>query len=149
MHIRLETEVDGYYLDVMEGFDLDLFEALKPKVGKMEVVKFTGSKKGNIVSIQFLSPVKAMWVSAITEDGADEQQAYFIDEGIELPFPLKYWQHKHIVKKKTNSKSIIIDDITYKASNGLFTLCMYPALFMSFYLRKKVYKSYFKNPYNQ
>ena len=147
MHIRLETEVDGYYLDVMEGFDLDLFEALKPKVGKMEVVKFTGSKKGDIVSIQFLSPVKAKWVSAITEDGADEQQAYFIDEGIELPFPLKYWQHKHIVKKKTNSKSIIIDDITYKASNGLFTLCMYPALFMSFYPRKKVYKSYFKNPY--
>ena len=45
MTIRLATEVDGYYLDVMNRFDRDLFEALKPPVG-MEVAQFTGSKKG-------------------------------------------------------------------------------------------------------
>ena len=144
MHIRLATEVDGHYLEVMDRFDLDLFEALKPKVGKMEVEQFTGSKKGDIVSINFLSPVKAKWVSEITEDGSDEHQAYFIDEGVTLPFPLKYWQHRHIVKKVAEDKSLIIDDITYKASNGILSLLMYPALFLSFYPRKKVYRRYFK-----
>lgn len=144
MHIRLETEVDGHYLQVMERFDLTLFEALKPKVGKMEVVQFTGSKKGDVVSIRFLSPVKATWVSHITEDGSDAEKAYFIDEGVELPFPLKYWHHKHIVAKKTENSSLIIDDIRYKASNRLLGLLMYPIMYLSFVLRKAVYRAYFK-----
>lgn len=143
MHIRLETEVDGNYLEVMERFDLDLFEALKPAVGKMEVEQFTGSKKGDIVSLRFLSPVNARWVSKITEDGSDEKQAYFIDEGIELPFPLKYWQHRHIVQKVTTERSLIVDDITYRASNGLLSLLMYPVMYLSFYPRKKIYRRYF------
>lgn len=144
MNIRLTTEVDGHYLEVMERFDLDLFEALKPPLGKMEVEEFTGSKKGDVVRIKFLSPVKADWVSDIVEDGADDTEAYFIDEGTTLPFPLAYWRHKHIVQKVSENRSLIIDDMTFKGSNFLLTLFLYPAIFIGFYPRKFIYRKYFK-----
>jgi len=144
MNIRLTTEVDGHYLEVMERFDLDLFEALKPPVGKMEVEEFTGSKKGDVVRIKFLSPVKAEWVSDIVEDGADDNEAYFIDEGSTLPFPLAYWRHKHVVKKVSETRSLIIDDMTFKGINFLFTLFIYPAIFIGFYPRKAIYRKYFR-----
>ncbi len=144
MHIRLKTQVDGHYMEVMQKFDLDLFEALKPKVGKMEVVQFTGSKKGDVVRIKFLRPLKAIWVSHITEDGADEQQAFFVDEGVELPYPLQYWRHIHIVKKVTEDRSLIVDDISFKASNPFLSFLMYPIIYLSFLPRKPVYRAYFK-----
>ena len=69
MKIRLTTEVDGHYQEVMSRFDKKLFEALKPKFGKMEVLEFTGSEKGDVVRLKFLSPIKADWVSDIIEHG--------------------------------------------------------------------------------
>ena len=59
MKIRLTTEVDGHYTEVMSRFDKKLFEALKPKFGKMEVLEFTGSEKGDVVRLRFISPIKA------------------------------------------------------------------------------------------
>ncbi len=145
MKIRLQTEVDGHYQQVMEGFDLDLFEALKPKLGKMDVLEFTGSKKGDIVRLQFTLPIKAEWVSHIVEDGIDDNQAYFVDVGTKLPFPLSDWRHRHIVKKVSENRSLIIDDISFIATNFLFTLLMYPALYFAFAARKKVYRQYFSD----
>lgn len=146
MNLQLSTTVRGNYKAVMARFDRDLFEALKPKQGEMEIVEFTGSKKGDRVHLRFLSPVKADWVSLITEDGADDQQAYFVDEGETLPFPLKYWRHRHIVEKITADTSRIIDDITFKGPNALMTLLLYPAIFLGFYPRKRIYRSYFGRP---
>jgi ligand-binding SRPBCC domain-containing protein len=144
MNIQLKTKVDGNYKTIMEQFDRKLFEALKPKYGKMEIVEFTGSKKDDRVHLRFLSPLKAEWVSRIIEDGEDENQSYFIDEGTTLPFPLASWKHKHIVQKITENTSYIIDDMTFKGINSLFTLFLYPALYIAFYPRKSIYKSYFK-----
>ncbi len=144
MKIRLATEVDGHYQAVMARFDKKLFEALKPKFGKMEVVEFTGSKKGDVVRIKFIRPIKADWVSDIVEHGSDDHMAFFIDIGKTLPFPLAYWRHKHIVQKVSETRSLIIDDMTFKGRNFLFTLILYPALYISFYPRKKVYRKYFK-----
>lgn len=146
MNLQLSTTVRGNYKAVMARFDRDLFEALKPKQGEMEIVEFTGSKKGDRVHLRFLSPIKADWVSLITEDGADDQQAYFVDEGETLPFPLKYWRHRHIVEKITADTSRIIDDITFKGPNALMTLLLYPAIFLGFYPRKRIYRSYFGRP---
>lgn len=144
MHIRLTTQVDGHYQAVMERFDRQLFEALKPNMGEMEIVEFTGSKKGDRVHIRFTSPVQAEWVSVITEDGVDEKEAYFIDEGVQLPFPLAYWQHKHIVQKVTENTSLIIDDITFRGKNKLLTLALYPAIYLGFKPRSRIYQAYFK-----
>ena len=101
MNIQLKTKVDGNYQDIMRLFDRNLFEALKPKNAKMEIVAFTGSKKGDKVHLRFLSPIKAEWISEITEDGENEKETYFIDEGVKLPFPLSSWKHKHVVRKIT------------------------------------------------
>ncbi len=144
MNIKIETEVNGHYLAVMEKFDLTLFEALKPKGADMEIVAFTGSKKGDRVHIRFRSPIKAEWVSLITEDGHNEKEAWFVDEGDTLPFPLSYWKHRHIVRKLSDTKSLIVDDITFKGPNKLMTALMSPGIYAGFYPRKKVYKRFFK-----
>ena len=143
MNLKISTQVNGHYQDVMQQFDRQLFEALKPKGADMEIVAFTGSKKGDQVHIRFNSPVKAEWISHITEDGSNDQEAYFVDEGVKLPFPLKYWRHKHIVRKLTDDTSCIIDDITFEGANFLITSLMYPAIFAGFYPRKKIYQAYF------
>lgn len=143
MKIRLETEVKGNYLEVMERFDLDLFNALKPKGANMEVVKFTGSKKGDLVEIKFHSPIKAQWLSKITDNGSDDSMAYFIDEGEILPFPLKKWKHKHIVEKVSETRCMIVDDIYFSSGNRFFDFFIYPGIFLGFLPRKKVYRRYF------
>jgi len=145
MKLRLKTEVNGDYRGVMARFDRKLFEALIPKYGKMEIEAFTGSKKGDVVRLRFIKPIKSEWVSYIIEHGFDDHQAYFIDEGKKLPFPLSYWRHKHVVQKISETRSLIIDDITFKGNNFLFTILLYPALYVAFYPRKKVYRQYFKH----
>ena len=143
MKIRFETRVKGYYKEVMKRFDRDLFEALKPKQGDMEIVEFTGSEPGDKVHIRFNSPVKAEWISHITEREINEKEAFFTDEGVRLPFPLSYWKHRHVVQKITEDRSCIIDDITFKGSNWLMTQILYPAIFAGFFPRKKIYRNYF------
>ncbi len=143
MNIQLRTKVDGNYQDIMRQFDRNLFEALKPSHADMEIVEFTGSKKGDKVHLRFHSPIKAEWISLITDNGENETESFFIDEGVKLPFPLSYWKHKHIVRKITDSTSYIIDDITFKGPVFFLSWIMYPAIFMGFYPRKKIYKKYF------
>lgn len=143
MRLQLSTKVKGNYKDIMDRFDRQLFEALKPKQGKMEIVEFTGSKKGDRVHLRFLSPIKADWVSDITEDGSNEEEAYFVDEGVKLPFPLTYWKHRHVVRRLSEETSLIIDDISYRGPNSLVSALMYPALWAAFYPRKQVYRDYF------
>ena len=144
MNIKFETKVKGNYKGVIQAFDQQLFEALKPKQGEMEIIEFTGSKKGDRVHVRFLRPIKAEWISLITEDGINEEEAFFVDEGYKLPFPLTYWKHKHIVKKVDENHSLIVDDITYEAKIGVLTWLMYPAVYFGFAQREKVYKAYFE-----
>ncbi len=143
MKVQIKTKVKGDYKTIMHQFDRKLFEALKPRYPKVEIVSFTGSKKGDKVHLRFHSPLKAEWISHITADGEDDQAAFFIDEGVKLPFPLSYWRHKHIVKKARGDHSYIIDEITFTGINFLFSLVLYPAIYLAFLGRKKIYKAYF------
>lgn len=45
MNITLKSPVKGNYKKVMAAFDRNLFEALKPPTGEMEIVMFTGSQR--------------------------------------------------------------------------------------------------------
>lgn len=148
MRILLKTKVKGNYKKVMSLFDRDLFEALKPKAASMEIVEFTGSQKGDKVHIRFVKPIKADWISLITEDHIDDTQAYFIDKGDVLPFPLKDWMHKHIVQKHTEDESVIVDDISFSSGYKLLDLFIYPALYFGFYPRKAVYRKYFNKVFS-
>lgn len=127
----------------MERFDRELFEALTPPVGKIEVVEFTGSKEGDQVHLKFIRPIKAEWISRITEHGEDQKRSYFIDEGVSLPPGLTYWKHEHIVEDIDGKNCAIIDRIHFRSYFFVFSLLMYPFLFFTFYPRKKQYKAYF------
>ena len=144
MQIRFEAEVPGHYLEVMAQFDRKLFEALLPKNAKVEIVEFTGSKKGDRVHLRFLSPIKTDWISEIIEDGENDNEVYFVDQGAKLPPGLSYWRHKHIVRKLTDKTSLIIDDISYKGTNTLLSILLYPGIYLGFYPRKRIYRQYFR-----
>ena len=143
MNIQLKTEVKGHYKKVMAGFDRRLFEALAPKFPKMEIVEFTGSKKGDKVHIRFLGPVSTEWISKITADEENEKEAYFIDEGVKFPPGIAYWKHKHIVQKLSEDTCVIVDDITFRGPNKLMSILLYPVIYFGFYPRKNIYKRYF------
>lgn len=145
MNLILKASVKGNYKNVMAAFDRRLFEALKPPYGKMEIVEFTGSQKGDKVHMRFHSPIKAEWISDIVEDQVTDARAWFIDVGVKLPWPLATWIHRHIVEKIDDENSMIIDDITFTGSNFILSLFLYPAIFLGFYPRKKIYRNYFKN----
>ena len=144
MNVTLQSKVKGNYKEVMAAFDRKLFEALKPPVGKMEIVTFTGSEKGDKVHLRFLKPFKAEWISDIVEHGATEQEAWFVDVGTTVPWPLKTWKHKHIVRKVDEQTSIIIDDMSFTGKNTILSLILVPAIFLAFFPRKSVYKRYFE-----
>ena len=147
MNIILKTTVKGNYKKVISAFDIHLFEALKPPTGEMEIIAFTGSQKGDKVHIRFIKPIKADWISDIVEDQITADKAWFVDVGTVLPWPLASWTHHHIVEKIDEKNSIIIDDMTFTGKNFLFTLLLYPIIFIGFYPRKRIYKQYFDKLY--
>lgn len=145
VRLSLRTPVSGYYKSVMKQFDRDLFEALSPPVGKIEVVSFTGSKTGDRVHLRFLQPIKAEWISIITDHGESDGEMYFVDQGKKLPPGLTFWRHTHTVRKIDENHSLIIDQMEYKSYFYLLSLLLYPFLFFTFYPRKKQYISYFRS----
>lgn len=147
MNVTIKTSVLGNYKKVMASFDKDLFEALKPPIGQIEIVEFTGSSKGDKVHIRFLKPIKAEWISDIVEDSITNDKAWFVDVGTTLPWPLATWTHRHIVEKIDEERSMVIDDMSFTGSNIIMTLLLYPAIWLGFYPRKKIYKQYFEKLY--
>lgn len=144
MNINIETAVGQNYLQVKEGFDESLFTKLSPPFPPVKLLRFDGSKKGDVVTLELDFIVfKQKWTSLITEDLTDENEFYFVDKGTELPFFLKEWKHKHRIIKK-GSGSIIRDEITFKAKPGFLGILLYPAMFLQFLYRKPIYKKYFK-----
>ncbi|RKD75480.1 ligand-binding SRPBCC domain-containing protein [Sinobaca qinghaiensis] len=60
---------------------------------KVTVLSNGESKAGETVEIQIeAGPLKANWLSAITESKEEE---FFVDIGQEMPFPLIKWKHTH------------------------------------------------------
>lgn len=143
MNFKIKTPLKKDFKTVFAGFDQQLFEFLLPPKSVAKLIAFGGSKKGDIVHIGFLLPYKAEWISEITHDEQNENECIFIDEGMQLPFGLKTWTHKHIVRKEGNG-SVIVDDITFTCANQLLTLLFYPIWYMAFSGRKKQYKKYFE-----
>lgn len=120
-------------------FDEVLFQYLLPPGA--ELIEFGGSKKGDIVHLRL--PLAGEWISEITEDAQSENLIYFIDEGRQLPFPLKKWKHRHVLHRD-QGHTIVEDDMSYSTGNVLLDLLFYPVLLFSFLPRIWQYKSYFK-----
>jgi ligand-binding SRPBCC domain-containing protein len=144
MKINISTSVEQDYLTVKEGFNKDLFLKLNPPFPPVKLLRFDGSKKGDLVILElnFLF-FKQQWISEITEDHTDELEFFFIDQGKKLPFFLSYWKHNHRVIK-AGSNCIIRDEIEFKSATGILTVLLYPALYLQFLYRRPIYRKLFR-----
>ncbi|UZR93500.1 SRPBCC family protein [Chondrinema litorale] len=143
MKLKITTLVKQDYLAVWDRFDEKLFKNLNPPFPPVKLLRFDGSEKGDRVILELNFIVfKQEWESSIIENQKSEQEIYFIDKGVRLPFFLKSWQHKHRIIK-SDKGAIISDEITYSAPSHLMTLLLYPVLWLQFIYRKPVYQTFF------
>ncbi len=144
MKIFISTQVSGYYLDCIKSFDLELFKALSPPFMPIKILQFEGSSTGNIVEVKLgVGRLSTNWKSKITNHGNDEKKAWFIDEGLVLPFPLTTWTHNHLVYNVNANTCTIVDDISYSTNYKLLDVLIFPIMYFTFWLRKPSYKKYF------
>ena len=69
-------------------------------------------------------------------------ELFFIDRGIELPLGVKYWKHKHIIKR--NGEGVIIQDlVSFSHANIFMEYLLFPILMFPIIIRKLFYKIYF------
>jgi ligand-binding SRPBCC domain-containing protein len=139
----LTTPVAQDLNQVKEGFNLDLFKALKPPLIGLEVKRFDGCESGDEVHLRVGLGIMMEWVSLIPEHGQSTDEWYFLDIGEKLPPPLKKWRHHHRVLKREDGGSIIVDDISFSSGFLPLDLLMYFPLKFQFKLRAPVYKKIF------
>lgn len=142
--MKIITSVNQSPEQVQAGFTQQLFLRLNPPFPKVKLTQFDGCRTGDVVSMElnFLL-FKQVWTSDITDDGQDENQWFFVDEGTQLPFFFKFWKHRHLILRK-GDKTSIVDDITYKTPFLLFDWLLYPLLYLQFVYRKPIYKNVFR-----
>ena len=144
MNIKITTQVKADWKKVVAGFTKELFVKLNPPFPPVEVKQFDGCIKGDKVRLElnFLL-FKQEWVSDIIESNESENGFSFIDVGAKLPFFLSSWKHHHIIEKREEGGSFIIDDIQYSTGTWFTDLLFYPVLYGQFLYRQPVYKKIF------
>ena len=147
MKIKIRTKVQGDYREVLSRFDRSLFEALTPPGASVKLLQFDGSHKNDRVHIQMklLGFIKQDWISVISEEGETDEKAWFIDEGVKLPFFLKRWKHQHIVENH-GTNSVIVDDIRFQSPLFFLDPLLWPVLYLQFRYRKPIYGRIFGLP---
>ncbi|WP_020526267.1 SRPBCC family protein [Flexithrix dorotheae] len=147
MEIIIKTKVEQSIQKVWKGFDKRLLLKFSPPFPKVSITRFDGSQKGNEVHLKLdLIFFNQEWKSLITQDFQSEAEMYFIDEGTQLPFFLKFWKHKHLMEKKDEG-TLIIDHINFKTPYIFTDFLFYPLLYFQFLYRKPIYKKEFKRNY--
>jgi ligand-binding SRPBCC domain-containing protein len=144
-NIKVKTIVSSNVKDVFASFDVKLFKALAPPLTKVEVLRFDGCKVGDKVILDVTPALMktSKWESLISEYQNNEDEIFFVDVGKILPWPLRQWEHKHIIRKIDETTSEIIDDVYYKTSNGLLDVLLYLPLKLQFLYRKPIYQQFF------
>lgn len=144
MKIKISTQVESGVKQVWDNFDMNLLKKLAPPFPLMKVLRYDGNKKGDIVSFELSFLLfKQIWTSEITESYENGKHAYFIDEGVQLPFFLKEWHHKHLIEENGENAEII-DLIHYKTPFIWLDYLMYPLMYAQFAYRIPIYKRFFK-----
>ena len=144
MNFTITSRIQQPFLKVKDGFNEQLFVKLNPPFPKVELERFDGCKKGDVVDMKLLfGPYRQRWESVITADDTTENYFFFQDEGRVLPFFLKHWKHRHWVKRVDDFTSEIVDDVHYSTGNYLTDLLMLPIMQAQFLYRKPIYKRFF------
>jgi len=146
MHLTLRTKVAQPPAQVMAGFTRELFLALAPPLPRVTLRRFDGSQRGDRVEIELHAGFRNFrWTSLITEHGQlPDGTRYFVDEGQELPPPLRFWRHRHLVQPGPAGGSIVVDAIEYRTASPLLDALLYPAMWAQFAWRKPIYRRWFR-----
>ncbi len=145
MQLLLETPVSQPLPAVWAGFDRSLFDRLSPPFPPVDVVRFDGCRKGDVVHLRlnFLL-FRQDWISRITDQQTSTEEIYFIDQGTQLPFFLRYWHHRHrLLRDPAGGGTIIVDAITFQTPFRLTDYLIYPLLWLQFAYRKPIYRRVF------
>ena len=128
---------------VWANFNETLFRKLSPPFPPARLLRFDGSMPGDEVHVELNFGVfRQTWVSIITEQRQTLEEIYFVDEGVKLPFFLRFWRHKHrIVRDGTGSR--VIEEIEYRAPFRWMDYALWPAMYAQFAYRKPVYRRVF------
>ncbi|PSR04353.1 MAG: hypothetical protein BRD49_05805 [Bacteroidetes bacterium SW_10_40_5] len=114
---------------IWQQFDNNLLEKANPPWVSAELLRYDGNQVDDQVHLRInLVLLKQDCVSVITHYQEDENGYDFIDEGKQLPFFLKSWQHHHVIRKEGNG-STIIDDINFSTGTWLTDILFYPILY--------------------
>ena len=146
MHLVLRFPVAQPPAPVMAGFTRALFVALAPPFPKFHLLRYDGNNPGDVVIIELQAgPKRWRWTSLITDSGAlPDGTLYFVDEGQELPAPLRQWRHRHLVEPAPGGRgSVIVEDIHFSTGRRLLDWLIYPAMWAQFRLRGPVYRRVF------
>jgi ligand-binding SRPBCC domain-containing protein len=142
MNLMIKTRIQLNYREVMSGFTVELFEALKPPLLPLKVERFDGCRTGDEVHLK-VGPFRQQWISLITSDFDNDSECGFVDEGKVIPPPLRTWHHTHRIVNLSANECEIQDDIRYSTGLKLLDLLLYPALYLQFAIRPKAYRLYF------
>ena len=135
----------GKHQEVFSKFDKHLFLKLKPPFVDINLLNFGGTKKGEIIALEIkpLFSKTQLWESLICDLQTSEAESFFVDVGKTLPWPLKTWEHKHIIKQINHLECEIIDDIRYTCQNFVLELLYQFPMWLMFYARRRIYKKIF------
>ena len=143
LSFTLSSPVKAPLSHIKEHFTSDLLLKLSPPFPQVSLERFDGCKKDDQVILKInLLLTKLTWSSLITEDLQTEEEWYFIDQGIQMPFGLQFWQHKHRVKKTSNQSCEIIDEISFDTGKSFLNYLLFPFLWGMIFYRKPFYKKY-------
>lgn len=148
MRLRLETHVNQSLPAVWAGFNRTLFEQLSPPFPPVQVIRFDGCLRGDVVHLRlnFLL-FRQDWISLIVDQQTRDNEIYFVDQGTQLPFFLTFWQHRHrlirVPGDVAGGQTLIVDDVTFRTPFLLTDYLLYPLLWLQFAHRRPIYRRWF------
>lgn len=151
MKILLRTMVEGSVSEVFACFDQDLLLALTPPGMRVEILKNAQPPlpgTGISLNVTMLGILKQHWENDFTAYEVAQDASFFVDEGRVMPWPIKQWRHKHLVRKHAHQAQIV-DDVEFGCGNFLLDALIYPFVWLQFAYRQPVYRRFFKRKFGK
>ncbi len=141
LKFSLQTTINATIDEVWKQFDKDLLEKLSPPFPIISISTFDGCEINDkvVIDMNFLI-TKTSWSSLIIENQNSENEKFFVDQGIKMPFGLTYWKHKHGLIKKNSTTTIILDAIEFETPSIILDYILFPLFYGMILYRKPLYK---------
>ena len=148
MRFFLRTHVAAPPAQVWQGFTRELFLDLAPPFPPFRLLRFDGCRRGDEVHLELgPGPLRQRWTARITDHGLlPDGTYYFVDEGQQLPRPLRFWRHRHLLQPAPGGGTLIGEDLEYRTRFRWLDWLLWPAVWAQFAWRRPVYRRWFGAP---